>query len=97
SFRALYETLESWSAARRLEILDVALQSRGSYDDLLRGFRGGQYCFDMLIDIGAYRDMHRHRRCHQFRQAYTGRHGYDVPELLGLSGADAEYRVAMDA
>ena len=25
----------------------------------------------MLIDIGAYRDMHRHRRCHQYRQAYT--------------------------
>jgi thymidylate synthase-like protein len=41
--------------------------------------------------------MHRHRRCHQFRQAYTGTHGYDVPELLGLSGTDAEYRVAMDA
>ena len=48
-------------------------ESRGGRDDLLRGFRGGQYCFDMLIDIGAYRDMHRHRRCHQYRQAYAGR------------------------
>jgi thymidylate synthase ThyX len=96
-FSAIYEALRGWSTARRSEVLDVALKSRGSHDDLLRGFRGGQYCFDMLIDIGAYRDMHRHRRCHQFRQEYTGKHGYDVPELLGLSGADAEYRVAMDA
>jgi len=41
--------------------------------------------------------MHRHRRCHQYRQPYTGQHGYDVPELLVLSGVDAAYRVAMDA
>jgi thymidylate synthase ThyX len=96
-FRAIYETLRGWSRARQAEVLDVAVRSRGSRDDLLRGFRGGQYCFDMLIDIGAYRDMHRHRRCHQYRQPYTGRHGYDVPELLSRSGAEADYRAAMEA
>jgi thymidylate synthase ThyX len=96
-FRAIYEAVRGWSTARKAEVLDVAVQSRGSRDDLLRGFRGGQYCFDMLIDVGAYRDLHRHRRCHQFRQAYTGRHGYEIPELLRLSGADAVYRVAMDS
>ena len=96
-FRAIYETVRAWSRARKVEVLEVAAKSRGSRDDLLRGFRGGQYCFDMLIDIGAYRDLHRHRRCHQYRQAYTGQHGYDIPELLRLSGADAAYRVAMDA
>jgi len=95
-FRAIYETVRGWSAARKSEAIDVALRSRGSRDDLPRGFRGGQYCFDMLIDIGAYRDMHRHRRCHQYRQAYNGRHGYDIPELLHLSGADATYRAAVD-
>jgi thymidylate synthase ThyX len=97
AFRAIFETVRAWSRARKMEVLDVAVKSRGSRSDLLRGFSGGQYCFDMLIDIGAYRDMHRHRRCHQYRQAYTGQHGYDVPELLGLSGAEAAYREAMDA
>jgi thymidylate synthase ThyX len=96
-FRAIYETVRGWSAARKSEVIDVALKSRGSRDDLPRAFRGGQYCFDMLIDIGAYRDMHRHRRCHQYRQAYNGRHGYDVPELLLHSGAEPAYRAAMDA
>jgi thymidylate synthase ThyX len=96
-FRALYETIRMWSDARRIEVLDVATRSRGKRDDLLRGFRGGQYCFDMLIDIGAYRDMHRHRRCHQYRQAYTGNYGYDVPELLRASNSEAEYRGAMDS
>jgi thymidylate synthase ThyX len=96
SFRALYETARAWSQAQKLEVVEVATRSRGSRDDLLRGFRGGQYCFDMLIDIGAYRDMHRHRRCHQYRQAYTGKNGYDVPDLFGKSGTEMEYRTAMD-
>jgi thymidylate synthase ThyX len=96
-FRAIYEAVRGWGAALKSEVLDVALKSRGARDDLLRGFRGGQYCFDMLIDIGAYRDMHRHRRCHQYRQAFTGRNGYDVPDLLVRSGADAVYRPAIDA
>ncbi|MDP9169386.1 MAG: FAD-dependent thymidylate synthase [Acidobacteriota bacterium] len=97
SFRDLYETVRSWSQARKMEVLDTAVASRGSRDDLLRGFRGGQYCFDMLIDIGAYRDMHRHRRCQQFRQTYSGAHGYDVPQQLVEAGAEAPYRAAMDA
>jgi hypothetical protein len=96
-FRGIYETVKGWSRARRAEVLDVAVQSRGKRDDLLRGFRGGQYCFDMLIDVGAYRDMHRHRRCHQYRQAYNGHHGYDVPALLVAAGAETPYREAMDA
>jgi thymidylate synthase ThyX len=97
SFRALYESVRGWSRARQSEVLDVALQSRGQRDDLLRGFHGGLYCFDMLIDIGAYRDLHRHRRCHQYRQEYAGQHGYDVPTQLVEAGTDAEYRAAMDA
>jgi len=80
-----------------MEVVEVATRSRGVRDDLLRGFRGGQYCFDMLIDIGAYRDMHRHRRCHQYRQAYSGKHGYDVPDLFSKSGTETEFRAAMDS
>ena len=95
SFRALYETLRGWSAARRGEVIDVALRSRGTRDDFLRGFRGGQYCFDMLIDIGAYRDMHRHRRCHQYRQAYSGEHGYDSPATLAEADAQNIYDSVM--
>ena len=97
SFRGLYDTALDWPKSRRMEVLEVAVKSRGSRDDLLRGFRGGQYCFDMLIDIGAYRDMHRHRRCQQYRQSYSGYHGCDVPQALTEAGADAVYRAAMDS
>ena len=96
-FRELYEMAAGWSAALRGEVIDVALKSRSKRDELLAGFRGGLYAYDMVIDAGAYRDLHRHRRCQQFRQAYTGELGYDTPELVGKSGAGEIYRQAMES
>ncbi len=95
-FRELYEIARGWSAARRAEVLDVALESRTRRDDLLAGFHGGLYAYDLVIDIGAYRDLHRHRRCHKFRQNYAGVLGYDTPPLIEEAGAAAVYREAME-
>jgi thymidylate synthase ThyX len=97
AFHDLYECAQYWSRAHQMEVIDLALKSRGRRDDLLRGFRGGQYCFDMVIDIGAYRDMHRHRRCQQFRQDYAGNLGFDAPDALASSGAETAYREAMES
>src|ERR1022692_2445051 len=96
-FRELYEMARGWSAAQRAEVLDVALESRTRRDDLLAGFHGGLYAYDFAIDIGAYRDLHRHRRCHKFRQSYSGRLGFATPALVEEAGATAVYREAMDA
>lgn len=95
SFRELYELARSWPAARRAEVIDVALRSKTRRDDLLREFRGGLYAYDMVMDIGAYRDMHRHRRCQQFRQAYSGKLGYETPKAMGEAGLSATYDAAM--
>ncbi|MEO8028600.1 MAG: FAD-dependent thymidylate synthase, partial [Bryobacteraceae bacterium] len=86
---------ESWSGAVRNEVIDVALRSRERRDELLRGFRGAPYAFDMVMDIGAYRDMHRHRRCHQYRQAYSGRLGFEIPDALREAGDAAVYEELM--
>jgi thymidylate synthase ThyX len=51
--------------------------------------------FDFVMDIGAYRDLHRHRRCQQFRQPYTSRLGYETPDLLSKCGAADPYEEAM--
>src|SRR5713226_3443908 len=96
-FRELYEMAEGWTQARRQEVMDVALGSRSRRDDLPRAFRGGPYAFDIVMDIGAYRDLHRHRRCHQFRQAYSGQLGYDTPPAVGAAGAAEIYDNAMRA
>jgi hypothetical protein len=97
SFRELYEIARGWPASRRAEVLDVAIASRSRRDDLLNEFHGGLYAFDLVIDVGAYRDLHRHRRCQKFRQSYTGRLGYATPALVKDAGATAVYRDAMEA
>jgi hypothetical protein len=96
-FRELYETAAEWSHAQRREVIDVALRSRTRRDELLRGFRAMPYVYDIVMDIGAYRDMHRHRRCQQFRQDYSGSLGYAEPEAIGTAGISTAYREAMDA
>jgi thymidylate synthase ThyX len=55
------------------------------------------YVFEFVIDIGAYRDLHRHRRCQQFRQPYTNRLGYEMPELLSKCGAESVYESALQS
>ncbi len=80
-YRELYETTRSWSAAERGELFEVALGKRTSRDELPRSFRSAPFVFDFVMDIGAYRDLHRHRRCQQFRQEYTHKLGFEIPEI----------------
>jgi len=96
-FRDLYELACGWSGRQRAEVIDVALGSRTRRDEILGGFRGGLYAYDFIMDIGAYRDLHRHRRCQKFRQAYSGKLGFDTPNLVTESGAGEVYDAAMRA
>jgi thymidylate synthase ThyX len=90
-YRELLEILCGWSLERRYEVIDVALQSRSRRDELLREFRGAPYAYDMVIDIGAYRDLHRHRRCQQFRQEYSTALGFETPPQLADAGLAGHY------
>src|SRR5262249_17819415 len=93
-FRELYGLACGWSGAMRAEVIDVALGSRTRRDEILAGFRGGLYAYDFVIDIGAFRDLHRHRRCQKFRQAYSGQLGYDTPALIAEAKAAKIYQPA---
>ena len=96
-FRELYDLACAWSQRQRAEVIDVALQSRTRRDEILAGFRGGLYAYDFVMDIGAFRDLHRHRRCQKFRQPYSGNLGFDTPKLVTESGAGEIYTAAMQA
>jgi thymidylate synthase ThyX len=95
-YRQLRQAVEAASEARRREIIDMGLRHRGKHDEMLRAFCAGQqFRFDILMDIGGFRDMHRHRRCIQIGQEFTTAHGYDTPPELQPAGALAGYDAAM--
>jgi thymidylate synthase ThyX len=102
-YRQVRDIVASLPAARVSEIIEVGLRHRGRHDETLRVFHAGAALrFDILMDIGGFRDMHRHRRCVQIRQGFTARHGYDTPhsgDAAGLAEAGAlpEYQSAIEA
>ncbi|HYX52935.1 MAG TPA: FAD-dependent thymidylate synthase [Candidatus Limnocylindrales bacterium] len=96
SYRQVRESISALSASQRGEIIDLGLRHRGKHDELLRQFHAGQqFKFDILMDIGGFRDMHRHRRCTQIEQGFTSRHGYDTPEDIRRAGLAGRFESAM--
>ena len=94
SYRQIRQAVQVAGERRRREIIDLGLRHRGKHDEMLRGFRAGQqFRFDILMDTGGFRDMHRHRRCIQVMQAFTTAHGYEM--LLDVE--DAGVRGRFDA
>ncbi len=94
SYRQIRQAVQMAGERRRREIVDLGLRHRGKHDEMLRGFRAGQqFRFDILMDTGGFRDMHRHRRCIQVMQGFTIQHGYEM--LLDVE--DAGMRNRFDA
>lgn len=84
SYRQLREHVAALPEAKRDAIVKLGAKNRGRHDDLLRAFSSGHgFGFDILMDIGGFRDMHRHRKCVQLLQGYTDLHGYDLPDAPG--------------
>ncbi len=111
-YRQIRDLVAGLPASRVNEIISLGLRHRGPHDEALRAFHAGAALrFDILMDIGGFRDMHRHRRCTQIIQPFTALHGYETPtngdlppsddsgpvNLLAEAGVLADYQSAIDA
>ncbi len=95
-YKQVRRQVEALSPEQRQDIIDLGVRHRGKHDELLREFASGQKLrFDILMDIGGFRDMHRHRRCIQVLQGFTTEHGYETPEEVGRAGLRPRYDAAM--
>ena len=103
SYRQLRSHVAAQGEKQRAEVIALGTKHRGRHDELLRAFSAGRgFRFDILMDIGGFRDMHRHRRCVQLLQGFTDLHGYEEPvcpgqPTLAEAHLEAEYVAAMDA
>ena len=96
SYRQIRQAVQVAGERRRREIIDLGLRHRGKHDEMLRGFRAGQqFRFDILMDTGGFRDMHRHRRCIQVMQGFTTQHGYEMLLDMEDAGVRGRFESAM--
>ncbi len=105
-YRQIRDLVAALPEARINEIVELGLRHRGKHDEALRAFHAGaDLRFDILMDIGGFRDMHRHRRCTQIIQPFTARHGYETPacgdlgpevNILAEAGVLADFQSAIE-
>src|SRR5262249_35686023 len=95
-YRQIREQVSGLSGAGRQEIIELGLKHRGRHDEVSRAFSAGQrFRFDILMDVGGFRDMHRHRRCIQICQQFTAAHGFETPAELEAAGLKERYEGTM--
>lgn len=97
TFEQVKEYATGLSTTEQVEIINTYVGERESrFHKPGRAFEEIYYTFDILADLGAYRDMHRHRVLTQERQHYSVRHGYMVPIELEEANLAQAYCKALD-
>jgi thymidylate synthase ThyX len=76
---------------RKKILTDYFDKRRHRRDKLSRAFENVYYTFDILGNLGLYRDLHRHRLLTQERQDFTTVHGYDTPPEIEEAGFKSEF------
>lgn len=96
SYKQIENEVSDWSKKRLEEVYELGTRKRSRHDELLRMLDTHSVTFDVLMDVGSYRDMHRHRRTVQVPQDYTYLHGYDTHPEAGKYGGLYPYQLTMD-
>lgn len=90
--RQIKEQVKNFSAKQKLAVIkEVVKRRQVRQHRLIRAFENTYYKFDIVTNLGAYRDLHRHRMLTQERQRFTTELGLDVPADLISAKMDKAY------
>lgn len=91
------EAVRRMDAEKRREIIAAYFQNRTQrWQKAGRALENAYVRFEIVMNIGAWRDLHRHRMQTQQRQHFSCRHGYDVPSEVSEAGLEPEFRSATE-
>lgn len=95
-WKEILSRVHQLSPKERAAILDAYLKGRTRrFQKVGRAFENANVRFEIVMNIGAWRDLHRHRMLTQQRQNFSCYHGYDVPPEIVDSGLEQEFRGAI--
>src|SRR5262249_20459529 len=87
----------NFSITEKREIFQRYLYKRSvRWQKVGRAFENAYMRFEIVMDIGSYRDLHRHRMMTQERQSFSTFHGYSVPVELQQAGLDGRFAEALE-
>ncbi len=93
----LRELAADMPAERRQAVLDAYMKDRRHRREKPgRALEQVFYTFDIVGNLGIYRDMQRHRLLTQERQDFTTAHGYETPAEIVEAGFEGEYQRCME-
>jgi thymidylate synthase ThyX len=96
SMSAIQKQVQVLSPDRRQRLLEEYLKRRRHRRDKPgRALENVTYTFEIVCNLGSYRDLHRHRLLTQERQDFTVAHGYDTPQELVEMGIGPEFERCM--
>ncbi len=85
----IFEKVKRFSLKEKEEILERILKERKyRWYKIPRAFENVYLKFEILLNLGAWRDLQRHRMQTQFHQKWNVFNGFDVPEELKEIGLD---------
>lgn len=91
-FEATLKVVKKMSVKQKKQILDSVFSKRlQRWYKVPRAFEKAYVTFDMVLNNGAWRDLHRHRMLTQFRQRFSIFNGYDLPKELEGTGLDKDF------
>lgn len=99
SFAEVESFVASLNGSDKHDILKAYASERSSrHQRPGRALELTDYTFEICTDIGAYRDLHRHRLTTELCQGMTAALGYEIPSELITLGCDIaeDYAIALD-
>ncbi|MCY0899247.1 MAG: FAD-dependent thymidylate synthase [Firmicutes bacterium] len=97
SYGEILQRLRSLGPRLQQEILDEILALRGAHDPWPDVMRQRPLIVDTVIDVGAFRDINRHRRLDKIVQPLEPRMGFAVPPEMLEMGVGQRFEQVLDA
>ena len=97
SWETVYNQVKALGEEKRRRIIGEYLKGRKQrWQKVGRAFENTYSRFEIVMNIGAWRDLHRHRMLTQQRQNFSCFHSYDMPKEIKEAGLESDFRGAIE-
>lgn len=96
SWEKLYTMIRKMPEKKLAEIIETYVEKReGRWHKVGRAFEEIYYGFEIISDLGVYKDLQRHRILTNFRQRFSTEHGFETPPDIIDAGLKKTYEGAL--